>query len=274
MHDFKYCYPNSNVLINKFNIEDSRRLYDAELKYTLLRIRELQDNPIKGYFDFDHLKAIHKYIFQDVYDWAGQVRTVEIGKGNLFCTTPYIESYASSVFDKYYSQCHDTKDNISDFIEAFASNYADVNALHPFREGNGRAQREFARQICLEFGYSFSLTHTTHKEMLEASIVSFNKGDNSKLIKIFNQGINKLVNKRLWQNITPNILTSDDLSIGKSDGYDYYEYNEHEQSKVYDMIYRAKIKKMDAEKELSNAKSMLNLKRNQSQQNKSQGFSL
>lgn len=90
-------------------------------------------------FDFVHLKAIHKYIFQDIYEWAGRVRTVEIGKGNLFCTTACIQDYADSVFKKYFSQCQVSKDNIDDFVRVFADNYGDLNALHPFREGNGRA---------------------------------------------------------------------------------------------------------------------------------------
>ena len=71
MPDSTYCYPNSDVLKNKLNITDSNELFEAEKELTAIRLRELQGNPIKGNFDFNHLKAIHKYIFQDVYDWAG-----------------------------------------------------------------------------------------------------------------------------------------------------------------------------------------------------------
>ena len=95
------------------------------------------------------MKKIHKYIFQDLYTWAGKERTVEIGKGNLFCTTMYIQEYAESIFKKYYALCYAAKDNFDEFIKVFADNYGDLNALHPFREGNGRAQREFARIVCL-----------------------------------------------------------------------------------------------------------------------------
>ena len=86
MGDSYYCYQGTNVLINKLNIKDGKTLFEAEKKLTLLRLKNLNNNPIKGDFDFEHLKAIHKYIFQDVYDWAGEERRVEIGKGNLFCT--------------------------------------------------------------------------------------------------------------------------------------------------------------------------------------------
>lgn len=134
MPDNKYCYPNSEVLKNKLNITDKNELFEAEKELTAIRLRELQESPIKGKFDFKHLKAIHKYIFQDVYDWAGKERTVEIGKGNLFCTTSCIQSYAESVFNKYYSQCYAAKDNYEDFIRVFADNYGDLNAQHPFRD--------------------------------------------------------------------------------------------------------------------------------------------
>lgn len=72
--------------------------------------------------------------------------------------------------------CKKYKENREEFIKVFAENYGDLNALHPFREGNGRTQREFARLICMECGYAFDLSVTTHEEMLRASKISFDKG--------------------------------------------------------------------------------------------------
>ena len=103
--DSKYCYPNSNVLKNKFNIRNQLKLFNIEKEFTSVRLQELQNKPIKGNFDFNHLKKIHKYIFQDVYDWAGESRTVEIGKGNLFCTVSCLQSYANLIFKNYFYQC-------------------------------------------------------------------------------------------------------------------------------------------------------------------------
>lgn len=173
MPDLKYCYENTDVLRNKLNIKDAKQLFAAEVKLTSVRLQELEVKPVSGDFDFRHLKAIHRYIFQDLYDWAGETRTVEIGKGNLFCTTAYIDTYAESVFSNYYKQCYAAKDDIRKFVDVLARNYGDLNALHPFREGNGRAQREFARILCLKCGYDFCLSRTTHKEMLDASKLSF-----------------------------------------------------------------------------------------------------
>ncbi len=257
MPDNKYCYPNSEVLKNKLNITDKNDLFEAEKELTAIRLKELQDHPIKGNFDFKHLKAIHKYIFQDIYDWAGKERTVEIGKGNLFCTTSCIQSYAESIFNKYYSQCYRAKDNFNDFIRAFADNYGDLNALHPFREGNGRTQREFARMICLACGYDFNLSVATHSEMLEASKLSFDKADSSGFIKIFSKAVvpvEKIIDR---DSDILGILTSDDLTIAAAPDYDCYGYVEYEKANIYNNIYQIKIAEMDIKKKMSEAKESL-----------------
>lgn len=184
MSDTKYCYPNSDILINKKDIRNKQQLFDAEVWYTTGRIYELQQNPIKRRFDFDHLKTVHKYIFQDLYSWAGKTRTIDIRKGNLFCPVQNISSYAESVFDGFAKDCFSNRHDPKRFIHAFTDHYTDMNALHPFREGNGRSQKEFARELCLYCGYEFDLTKTTHEQMLDASIWSFNKG-NERLKAIF-----------------------------------------------------------------------------------------
>ena len=90
MNDKKYCYPQSNVLINKLSIHNAERLAEAEKKLTMLRLLELQYEPVEGELDFAHLCEIHRYIFQDVYEWAGQLRTVDIAKGNMFCKSEFL----------------------------------------------------------------------------------------------------------------------------------------------------------------------------------------
>lgn len=250
MADNKYCYPNSNVLKNKLNITNKKYLFEAEVQLTSIRLQELQMNPLKGNYDFDHFKRIHYYIFQDLYNWAGKERTVEIGKGNLFCTTSCLQSYANTVFNKYFPQCYNSKDNYDDFIRILADNYGDVNALHPFREGNGRTQREFARIVCLACGYDFNLSCTTHEEMLKASILSFDKYDSSGFIKIFSKAIVPL-NENFKQSCNLAILTSDDLSIGQESSYSNYDYKEHKYSETYNKLYKAKIRKMAIEKVIS-----------------------
>ena len=209
-----YVYPGTNVLINKFDCHDPDRLMEIEALSTGGNLAYLQLHPIKGSFDFKHLRKIHHFIFQDLYDWAGEVRTVDIGKNNLFCRAQFINDYAQTVFSDFYSSCLNTKDDRHAFLHALVSHYADVNALHPFREGNGRSQREFTRELCMKCGYMLDLTKTLHKDMLEASILSFNAGDNSALLAIFEDAVIPVkeyadIQKRLSSTLL--ILSKDDI---------------------------------------------------------------
>ena len=209
-----YVYPGTNVLINKFECRDPDRLMEIEALSTGGNLAYLQLHPIKGIFDFKHLRKIHHFIFQDLYDWAGEVRTVDIGKNNLFCRAQFINDYAQTVFSDFYSSCLSAKDDRHVFLQALVSHYADMNALHPFREGNGRSQREFTRELCMKCGYMLDLTKTLHKDMLEASILSFNAGDNSALLAIFEDAVIPVkeyadIQKRLSSTLL--ILSKDDL---------------------------------------------------------------
>lgn len=246
MADSKYCYPSSDILINKKNIKNSKDLFMAEKRYTSVRLLAIQREPIIGDFDLNHLQKIHKYIFQDLYEWAGEIRTVEIGKGNLFCPTNFIPQYAETVFSNYYSECKANRNNINEFVNVLAKNYGDLNALHPFREGNGRTQREFAREICLHFGYAFDLSHATHKEMLEASKLSFNKGDNSLFVKIFKKAVIPIDEYKKDKNkeIFLAILTSDDLTINPFINYESYNKLDENTQKQYNETYKEKINEM------------------------------
>lgn len=247
MPDSKYCYPNSTVLINKLNITNAEELFEAEVALTSIRLEELELKPIEGNFDFHHLKKIHHYIFQDLYDWAGKIRTVEIGKGNLFCTTACIPAYADSVFKKYFSQCYKARNDIQQFVNIFAENYGDLNALHPFREGNGRAQREFARVLCMKCGYDFCLIGTTHSEMLAASKLSFNTGDSSALAAIFSHAVTPFNTDKQNDSFPLKILTADDLVISPLSNYDSYSYDEYKDTGVYTSLYKEKINKMNTQ---------------------------
>ena len=189
MPDTKYCYAGSDVLKNRLGIADKDRLLRAETDLATLRLLELQIHPVKGRFDFGNLKSIHRHIFQDLYDWAGETRTVNIGKGYLFCLSQYIDGFAESIFATFAKDCFAAKDSHGKFVKTLAKYYGDMNALHPFREGNGRSQREFARELCLACGYGFDLSFTNHEDMLSASIASFNKEDNSYFESIFSRAV-------------------------------------------------------------------------------------
>lgn len=190
--DKVYCYPDTSILINRLDIHDKDKLLTTETSLVAIRLYQLYQNPIRGSFDYDHLCRIHQHIFQDLYIWAGKTRMVNIAKTSLFCLVQFIPSYAESIFPAYLNDCMRAKDNSEKFIHVFTEHYADLNALHPYREGNGRSQREYCRELCLKCGYSFDLRHTNHEEMLFASIESLDKGSNAGLEAIFRKCITPL----------------------------------------------------------------------------------
>lgn len=212
MSDRTYCYPNTDVLKNKVGTHDKNVLFGAECDYSMTRLWQLMENPVNGRFDFNHLKAIHKHVFQDLYDWAGQPRTVDIGKGNLFCMSAYIDSYAQDVFRGFSRECHEKAGDREAFAHAVAEKYGDLNALHPFREGNGRTQREFVRELCLDCGYLFDLSGTSHQEMLDASKESFDTGRCDKLEAIFKKAIKPIPTDMPEYEKLP-ILSDDDVEL-------------------------------------------------------------
>lgn len=184
INDGTYCYPNTDILINKLNIKDDKILNDVERKLVSLRVDELIDKPVVGNFDFNHLKNIHNYLFQDIYIWAGIPRTCAIAKGDLFCLPEFIENYANDVFsslvkDKYFIQ-YDYEKTINKLVDLFS----DINALHPFREGNGRSQREFIEELARINGIDLDLTQVKKMDMIIASHEAIN-GHNEKLQQLF-----------------------------------------------------------------------------------------
>ena len=136
----KYTYPNTNVLINKFNIMDYDKLHEMERKISTLAGSQINEKGIKGNFDLKHLQAIHKALFSDIYNWAGEIRSIDIAKSNLFCRAQFINSYAESVFGELKEDKYLVGMNKERAIRKLASYMGDINALHPFREGNGRTE--------------------------------------------------------------------------------------------------------------------------------------
>ena len=173
MSDELYCYPGSNVLKNKMGIRDMEQLHEMERKLTMLRILELLDKPVRGTFDLKHLQAVHAYIFQDVYDWAGELRKVDIAKGNMFCNAMFLSGQAEEIFGKLKAENYLHGLEEDGFAIRLAYYFSEINALHPFREGNGRSQREFIRCLALHNGYVINFVNADKDEMLEASRESF-----------------------------------------------------------------------------------------------------
>ena len=170
--DKEYCYPESSVLKNKLGIKNHDELVTAEREITSLKIAMAKVKPIQGHFDFEHLKAIHRFIFKDIYTWAGKTRHVNIAKGNQFCLSQNIEMYAQELFAKLKSDNYliDYNGNIAHRLAYYLS---EINVLHPFREGNGRTQRLFIEYLADNAGYKVDFSDVSAKEMIVASAEAF-----------------------------------------------------------------------------------------------------
>ena len=175
MDDTEYCYPNSDILINRLGIKDAALLHNAERDITSRRLIQLYDCPVSGRFGYTHLKRIHKYIFQDIYSWAGEERKVDIAKGNMFCNVLFIPEQAEIIFSDLLKEKLLQGLSQKDFSDKVAYYISEINALHPFREGNGRSQREYIRELALHAGHKIDYSNITENEMVSASINSFTK---------------------------------------------------------------------------------------------------
>lgn len=172
-YDTTYCYPQANVLKNKLNIKDADSLLEAERSITALRILELKQSYPDGKLDFSYFKHLHFYIFQDIYGWAGKTRTVNISKGSQFCLCQFIDDQAIELFQKLARENYLVDaENIAERLSFYLS---ELNAIHPFREGNGRAQRMFIEILADRAGYEVDFSEVTAEEMIEASYQSFNQ---------------------------------------------------------------------------------------------------
>lgn len=176
--DDTYLYSGTDTLINNFGIKDRKELSEVERAITGARITEIDIHPTSGSFDLDHLCAIHKALFEDIYPWAGKIRTKGfISKGNsLFCAPEFIVSYSDGLFGKLREEGYLKGLGREDFVEKMAYYCAEINALHPFREGNGRAQRVFANQLARSAGWELRLYEINPNELCEAYIESMHIG--------------------------------------------------------------------------------------------------
>jgi cell filamentation protein len=173
--DSKYCYPNSFVLINKLDLRDANELSEAERRVTALNLLEIKDKPVRGRFDMKHLSDIHRAIFKEIFAWAGKIRTVNIAKGNQFCLSQHIDTYAEDIFEKLKAENYIAGIGVNEIAERLTYYLSEINVLHPFREGNGRAQRVFIEYLAQSVGFYVDFSDVTDKEMIEASALSFDK---------------------------------------------------------------------------------------------------
>ncbi len=150
-----YVDPRTGVLRNLLGIRDARELAAAEARLAAAAERVLfAEGLVLGRFDLDHLRAVHRHLFGEVYDWAGELRTVNMAKGEtLFALAEWIEPQARQLFARLADDGFFQQLNRDEFVVAGGRFLSDLNALHPFRDGNGRVQRVFLQLLANNAGW-------------------------------------------------------------------------------------------------------------------------
>lgn len=175
-----YADPTTGVLRNRLGITDAERLRIAESAITTVALAALDASLLPGSYDLTHLSAFHRRIFGRVYPWAGEIGTVAIAKTDLFCLPQHIEPYAAEVFGQLADEKHLRGLPRTQFVDRITHYFAEVNAMHPFREGNGRTQRAFFGQLSRDAGWPIDWSSLEANVNTDASVASL-RGDNNPL---------------------------------------------------------------------------------------------
>jgi len=189
--DYTYTDPNTGVMRNLANIINPDELLFFESTTVVKRLKELEARPVTIQ-NATSLLAIHKYLFQDIYEWAGQKRIVEISKqGKPFFLTNFFDSgfaYIDNLIAEYRkidpADEHQLACHLADLLDS-------INYLHPFREGNGRTQREFLRTLALEKGYILNLNPPDNVDVYERYMRGTIDGDVDKLTGLIEELLKK-----------------------------------------------------------------------------------
>ena len=176
-----YCYPGTTVLKNRLGLRDQAALESFEAEITAQRAAE----PLPaGSLNYAHYRAIHRHLFQDVYSWAGKIRTVRISKqGSTFCYPEHIDREMRRLFRVLSAKRYFRDLDAATFSREAAHFFAELNAIHPFREGNGRTQLAFLTILAERADHPLALERLDPPEILHAVVESFT-GREQKLMEL------------------------------------------------------------------------------------------
>ncbi len=182
--DDPYCYEGTSVLKNRLDLRTQDKLTEFEHAISSQRAEE----PLPaGNLDQKHYCALHRHLYQDVYDWAGELRTVRTSKGgNMFCYPEHITAQLKKLFGKLAAAKKFRGLDADGFASAASNFLAELNVIHPFREGNGRTQLTFLKLLGTAAGHSIEFNRLDAPEMLDAMIVSFS-GNEEPLARLIRQ---------------------------------------------------------------------------------------
>ncbi len=202
-----YFIPGTSVLRNRFTTPgapngepDPGKLAAMEEAFTHTRIQELSENPLPGRFDYDHMKAIHRYVFQDVYDWAGQERVAPVGQfmtkdgHRYYGAGPHLTAAAEAEYAKLADKNYLRGLERERFIHELAESWGEINVVHGFGEGNTRTQFVFFAQLAEQAGYridaaQFAPGTLLRDEFVHARFESQDTGKNDRLAEVLGKAI-------------------------------------------------------------------------------------
>jgi cell filamentation protein len=204
------CYPETTILINKLDIRDEFELAEVESVMVAAHAAKWEETPSANSFDFEHYKALHHYLFSDLYDWAGITRTINISKkGTPFCPAKDIEAMATRIFTYLKMLNYFRGMGHNDFVDAIVDFYCSTNYLHPFREGNGRCQRLFLTQLAQVADYELNFSEINVDLLMLATIQSAH-GITDPLREILNVAIKDIPVQNLYQEAPTTFLEDED----------------------------------------------------------------
>ncbi len=178
MAEDPYVYPGTSVLRNRLDVRDGEELARREAIATALRLAQLRERPVPGRYDLQHLQAFHRNIFGDIYAWAGETRTVAITKAKSpFALPEHVAGYLNGVLAELPAENYLRDLSRDRTVERLTHYYAEINAAHPFREGNGRTQRAFLGQLAKEAGYRLAWERADPERNIDASRASLHGDD-------------------------------------------------------------------------------------------------
>lgn len=181
------CYPDSTVLINKLGIRDQEQLDEAETLILGVQSIKFELKPFSEPLNFQYYLRIHVFLFGELYEWAGKLRAIDISKQHThFCPATDIADVGEKMFQRIGGMNYLSNLPRDIFIHEFADFYNSLNYLHPFREGNGRTQRLYFRQLAERAGYHLNFTRVDADRMLVATIHAAS-GVMDDLLQIFNE---------------------------------------------------------------------------------------
>lgn len=183
--DDPYCWQGTLCLKNRLGIRNADELAVAEARIVSIRDVELATGILPGEYNLQHFREFHWNLFRDIYDWAGNTRTVNMSKSRTtFARWQFVDKTMSDILSGLENDGWLHGRSRQSFIERLAYYYGEINACHPFREGNGRTQRAFLRQLSAAAGWCLDWSALSRDDNIEASRQSWQSDNRELLISV------------------------------------------------------------------------------------------